>query len=328
MSALERAIPTAVGVAVIVTFAVTTPRQASACSCGRRNTPQLYVGDEGALPRDARGIPWTNLARADIVRVERRRGAAVIEVPYTIDRPGHFVLIVPEGGLLEDADYTVVRRDPSETSTVTIHGDMIDLEAVRLSLGPRRRDSVKLVPRAPAGQCSDRAEADVLDAEARLPPALERYREYLVYEFIVDGALYDPPTSSLCRQGWRTPGRSHRARAGGEKLFSTCAEGIGLAAGTHSVALAISTPDGRRHVTAPQTFELDCETSPPAEEVIAAAPVEPPEPAPAADEASPSAGPPPVSAAGCRLGGRAPPWLLFVLLVARRRNPSSGRSSG
>ncbi|MCA9636633.1 MAG: hypothetical protein KC420_11455 [Myxococcales bacterium] len=312
------------GLFALAALVTATPRSASACSCGGRHAPHVYVGEEGALPRDALGIPWIDVVPRDIVGVERRRGAAVSEVRFKVETEGPFVIVVPEGGLLEGADYTVFLGDRSNATTVTIGGDVIDLEAVTLVLGPRRRSRVGLVPLAAKGQCSDLAEADTIVAQAALPPAIGRYRDYLLYEFIVDGARFDPPAASLC--GSERPGRSARAGPGGEVLFTTCAEGIGLAAGGHTVALAISTPDGRRHVTPTQALELDCETSPPPEAVIEAAAVEPPEPAPTTEEASPSAAPPPL-AAGCRLAEGAPPWALFVLLVGRRRGSSRGRRS-
>ncbi|MEZ4449676.1 MAG: hypothetical protein R3B09_09360 [Nannocystaceae bacterium] len=339
---LGRLLPRAAAV-LVAALALLIPRAVDACSC-RRSPPrnEFVVGASATLPRDALGIPWDgdslrpypSDAPPRVTSLARWIEGSSVAVPFTIEERG-FSFIVPEGGLVPGARYTATVDFAAihRSITVTIAPESIPLADVTLSLSARRLAGVAVPGRDP-GECSEEVRADVVEATAALPPAIERYREYLLYTFLVDGKRYDGPPVSHCSRPWGPRGRSRRADPGREVLFTVCDEDFGLAPGTHQVALEIATPEGRRHRTGAETFTIDCATSPPLP--VAAEPAS--ESAASTAESAASAGPeatgasggPPPVAKGCSIGADAAAEALLLLLVAlgrsrraRRRGSSS-----
>ena len=322
--------------ALAATLVAAAPAVADACSCRTQERGRFFLGAGGLLPPDAVGIPWDGpdlapLKAGDLPRVttfERHDGAYRTPVRFTLKREGALEFIVPEGGLRPGDRFTITvladrAGSVSTTATVTVGPAPIALDGATLVLSKRRRGTVALRPEFSRGQCSDDVEADIVQATVALPPALEPYREYLLYTTLVDGQPYRTAPSSLCAQRGPPRGRSQRGGPGADVLFTTCDGAAGLAPGVHTVAIQLATPDGRSFSAPAQPFELDCATSPPPEPPP---PVRPPEPAPTPAPSSAPAGPPPV-ARGCTLAPPATSWPLVLLLLALRRRTSRPRRS-
>ena len=316
------------------------PARSDACSCGKPSG-EFVRGAGGVLPADAVGIAWRGRISADeVLQFKRFVNSKWVDEPFTLQGAAVGELIVPGGGLRPGDIFKVQvvpdrARDPDgRTTALTVAAETIDLAAATLVLSPRRKEVIHLAP-GRGGSCSHEVVADVVRASITLPPALEPYRAYLIYEILIDGEPYEPPPSSICtRSSGLFP-----LRHGPELLFTACDGTIGLWPGRHQVALEVWTPDGRSVRTASLGFEVDCQTSPPPTDAApttaaptAAAPTT--EPSPPVVAAGP-AGPPPV-ARGCTLGAPAPWWLLLLLVRrgARRssacdvrlcRGPTTGR---
>lgn len=193
------------------------------------------------------------------------------------------------------------------TATITILDEVPDVRGASLKLSPRSRQEV--TSWGTNGGCMTRGEADIIDLNVELPPALEPYRDYLVYSTRVDGQLFSHVAGNC---DWYPDGRSWLAKPGVDRLFSDCGEkNRGLTPGEHRVAITLSTPDGLRSFTTPEVmFTIGCNLSP-----ASAAVVEVVDPV----QAGPEPAPPPTPAPrGCSLGAPAWGWPL-VLLLRRRR---------
>ncbi len=364
---------------------VAWPAPARACSCDFSGPGRFYFGVDGKLPRDAVGIPWfgPNTLRpseyetrpiTDRVVLLRHVDGREVAAPFTIVPSGRIDLIVPKGGLRPGDTFTVTVREygwdaphrryrgpvrrgkakPREpppalpyelTTTVTVTADEPALQGATIELSRRNQRMVQHARFLPAS-CWGEREADTIDLTTVLPPALEPYRDYLLYETRVDDTPRDDQRSNCAP---RMPGRSWMMEPGADLLFSECAGEVdgtlaslrgnyprvareGLRPRGYGVTVTISTPDGAHSFTTPPLrFEIGCATSPPPPDPeppatpvpSASSPeVPPPEVPPVAPPGSP--GPPPTSAPrGCTLAAPAWTWLLAPLLLLRRRGRSS-----
>lgn len=339
---------------------------ARACSCDFSGPGKFYVGADGRLPRDAFGIPWQGLHPLSIPEqpprpisdrvtlLRHESDGRKVAVPFDIRAKGPIDLIVPDSGLWSGGTYTVLVREynmydspydryvPRDRKgrrlkltplplpftnevTVTIHDEQLDLRGATVELAPRARGTVSHAEwRTPS--CGVQAEADIIDLSVVLPPALEPYREHLLYETRVDGQVRRPQTSK-CQ--YIPAGRSWTEKPGTDRMFSECGEQpFGLTPGEHRMSVTISTPGvGTSFSTPEMKFVIGCALPEPVAE-----PAPAPEPAPSvmpvAAPCPPAAmqGPPPASAPrGCSLV--APSWAPLVLLLLRRRRSSASRPS-
>ncbi len=360
---------------------VAWPTPARACSCDFSGPGRFYFGVDGKLPRDALGIPWfgPNALRpsedetrpiSDRVTLLRHVDGREVAAPFTIVPRGRIDLIVPKGGMRPGDTFTVTvreygwdapslryrgpvrrgkatRREPPPalpyelTATVTVTATEPALHGVTIELSRRRKRMVAHATFRPPA-CSGERESDTIDLTTVLPPALEPYRNYLLYETRVDDAPRDDQRSHCVP---RTPGRSWMEEPGTDLLFSECGEEVdgllpplsgdylsiprpGLRPQGHGVTVTISTPDGAHSFTTPPLrFEIGCATSPPPDPEPPATAVSsaPPAPATSPPEGPPPAppaasSPPPTSAPrGCTLAAPAWTWLLAPLLLLLRR---------
>lgn len=348
------------GVAVYVGSTV-----AQACSCSFAGPGRYYVGADGRLPSNSHGIPWAgphplsfSIGRsiADRVTVLRHVGGRTEAVWFQVRGYGLVDLIVhewPGSGtytviVREYGDYAIpgdVERDrkgrrvkqalPYEHKiTVTYANDPLpDLGGITVQLSPRTRQKVWHAEwRTPS--CGVELEADTIDLSVVLPPALEPYRDYLVYTTRVDGIPGEHPhpgTGFPLKYEHRTskcqdipPGRTWTEKPGTDRLFSECGERpYGLTPGEHRLSVTIATPGGESSFTTPEiTFEIGCDLPPkaaPEPEPAAAPAVEPAPVAPPCPPASPQEPPTTRAPRGCALADPSLAWLAPLLLLGRRR---------
>lgn len=226
---------------------------ARACSClPRPGAGKLYLGDDGALPVDAVGIPYVGaLERPDgagQITLEREREPGTNKfkrVTYSLERSDGALLIVPSGGLELGVRYRVrvrasardlelLKRFRQDDGSYPPSVDPPELEAIATRVDeplPGAEDGVTLRAgegvrgelRVAAGaMCSATIEARSVDITAELAPALARFRGYLLFETYVDGDRWGP-WEGLCDaphlgRSWR----SHSAPPGDDRVFTSC----------------------------------------------------------------------------------------------------------
>lgn len=299
---------------------------ASACSCARpTDAGWLYLGADNQLPRGARAIAWYRPQHdADAqqhVRLQRWRADGGREdVPFTLERAGALAFIAPRGGFVAGARYLLRVQtsefsegvaalsegrffpgsvDPTGALAVTVTGAHQSLlgagEPLSLTVARTRID---VSTRA----CHHEIRASVVPLSVSLSPALEPFRDYLLYETIVEplgagdddaGASAKPwrPRSSLCMKP--PPGRSWQftaAPAGDDLLYTSCEPKAkprerrtfaqlaprGLEEGRYRVWVTASSPDGRFTVSsATQEVELRCDAPRDRARALVAQPVGP-----------------------------------------------------
>ncbi|MEZ4447881.1 MAG: hypothetical protein R3B09_00290 [Nannocystaceae bacterium] len=268
----------------VVFFAILAPWPVSACTCVHRflGAGKLYLGDDGLLPADARGIPFEgSLLRKDgrgQLTVEREREGRWVRVPFRLEELGRdLVLIIPRGGLIPGVRYRVravtplklkkfleeeIRErggryiddlDPIEIEAVVTRGDdaiapMLGAMEAAVQLGELRYVS--------AGTCNDgdAVYAQVVDFRFALPAPLDRFRDYFLYATYVDDRPWTP-RGDLCEmlhsgRNWT----SWSDAPTGDLLYGACRGAErrgppGLELGRHSVRVEARTPEGvLRHV--------------------------------------------------------------------------------
>lgn len=322
-----------------------------------------WRGFNDLLQREVRPRPIT-----DRVTLKKLVDGRAIAVGFTIQQRGPIDFIVPDGGLRAGDRYSVAvreyggwatpwrqrdeeefrrrfgpRRRPARSeplplafelaADVVVTEDVLTLAGVTLRLSPRGRQMVRHFL-LPPSSCGGEAAADVITVSAVLPPELEPYRDYLLYETEVDGVPRRDRTES-CQV--LLPGRTWAEEAGVDQMFSECAAPrVGLQPGLHAVSMKLSPPDaGRQFVTPSALFELDCAdlpTSSPAPVTDASPPLPVPADAsppvatpsvvePPVTDAAAVQGPAPVPAPrGCATVG-SPCTIALVPLLRRRRRP-------
>jgi hypothetical protein len=274
-------------------------------------------------------------------------------VPFTVVERGRIDIIVPDGGLRAGDAYTVMVREywndsplrrsyrpkkywskwerrayakPPELHdmlevAVTVRDEPAELRGAELQLSARAQKVVGFIDQRTAA-CGVDHLADTIDLTVMLPPALEPYREYFLYETRVDGEVF-AQRGSKCSVV--PPGRSWTEKLGTDRVFSECGEQIaGLTPGEHRVAVTISTPDGARSFTTPEVeFLLGCGVPDPPDPPPVA-PAEPPAERPAEPPPEVQGPPPAAPPRGCAIGGPAWGWPLASLLIRRRRGGPGG----
>lgn len=333
------------------------PARACSCGFGRPGDYYLGAGqrlprDAIGIPwhGDDRLLFLEEPPRPLSARVKLRRvvdGRSEV-VPFTVVEHGEIDVIVPDGGLQASDTYTVMVREyegdtprirsykknfwskrerqmyakPPELHdrhevTVSVRDESLELGGAELRLGTRTRQNVTLIDqRTPA--CGVDRLADTIDLTVALPPAVEPYRDYFIYETRVDGKVF-AHREIKCSE--IRPGRSWTGKPGTDRVFSECGEQIaGLAPGEHRASVTISSPDGARSFTTPELeFLIGCMVPDPPDPPPVVEPAEPVAP-PAATQ-----GPPPATAPrGCAIGAPAWSWPLALLFIRRRRGEPGG----
>lgn len=274
-------------------------------------------------------------------------------VPFSVVESGRIDVIVPGGGLRAGDTYTVMVREYEDDSpvnrasskkywskrekqmyakppelhdmhevTVSVRDESLDLRGAELRLGARTRQNVTLIDQRTAACGVDRL-ADTIDLTVALPPALEPYRDYFLYETRVDGKVF-AHREIKCSE--IRPGRSWTVKPGTDRVFSECGEQVaGLAPGDHRVAVTISMADGARSFTTPEVdFLIGCMVPDPPDPPPVAEPVVE-RPAEAGAPPAATQGPPPaVAPRGCAIGGSVWSWPLGLLVIRRRRGGPGG----
>ncbi len=320
------------------------PASARACTCWQEiGAGRFYHGEGGMLPAGARGIPWSgpvvlkgSRGRLSLVRHVKGRK---LPIKYTIEWGDGVELIVPAGGLLPGAQYTASvseadwRRtramrqqnpeyaayfQPAEiTTTFSVAMEPLVPGEATLRLDAPRRDWVT-TNWVSTGTCSASVSAVLVDLQVMLPAALEPFRDYLLYETIVDDHAWMPLTSSCSPP---EPGRSWMVLPGADRIFAVDGKRFNGSPGVgpHVVAVKIRTPDGAQTWTTPGVpFVLDDAAATETVQVVEPAPIEPAPVVPAQPVASEPA--PTATPRGCNIVGSGDVgWMLPLLALGVRR---------
>ena len=235
------------------------------------------MDDNGLLPKDATGVPWSGpeeLLRSQIRFVRISDEGRRISAPYRLLEQNGIALIVPDRGFLVGQRYFVsirerhprerqkVRRQhpeiqfpPAEISSLfTVSGEKLALHSAGVTISLPRREWLQF---GASPECSRAVDAVVIDVSVSLPSDVEAFRSYLLYQTYVDGVPW-MPTHHLCDE--RIIGRSWTLLPGTDMLFLECGgDQYGLPPGRHTIQVRIMSPDGRLVVaSAQEQFEIEC----------------------------------------------------------------------
>lgn len=255
------------------------PFNASACTCRREiGAGMLYLGRGASLPGDAVGIPWSGVAELERSQVSLKRisiGKSE-ETKFAIEHADGVSLIVPRNKIVPNEKYEITireenwkrnaqmrRQNPTEafpaaeiTAIITILDDAITLHDITL----QATNIQKTVQIATGSSCTDSASVRGVDIKVLLPPDLEPYREYFLYETFVDGQVWTP-RHHVCDS--IPAGRSWLPEAGTNVIYADC-DGLnaGMTTGRHYIDVAVYVP-GKKADTliVRQEVSLNCKLS-------------------------------------------------------------------
>lgn len=238
----------------------------------------LYLGRGASLPRDAVGIPWSGIAELERSQISLKRVSIdkSEEAKFTTEHAGGVSLIVPRNKILPNEKYEITireenwkrnaqmrRENPTVafpaaeiTATVTILGDAITLHDIALQATNIQR----VVEVATGSSCTNSASVHGVDIKVLLPPDLEPYREYFLYETFIDGHAWTP-RHHVCES--IPAGRSWLPEAGADMIYADC-DGLdaGMATGRHYIDVAVYVPGKEADkLIVRQEISLDCKLS-------------------------------------------------------------------
>lgn len=315
----------ALGTFVIAATAA-APRVADACSCAGHVYNEIWVQD-GEVPSNQGGVAWERgndgICAIPIdfqLRVERVADGQEVPISITPSTDwfhSMYAFVEIEGFGDDDTEY--------RASTSADGGEWMPVATFRAgpSIGPAQ--TVALSATAPVSaarqletdsSCSESYDVRTSTVTVSLSPELERYRDLLFYETLVDGERIRF-AESYCSPV--TTGRSWRGR-GIDEIVAPCGPDADwvrerLPGGVVDVAMRVSVPGtSLQWETAPVTIDLTCPTP-----VDADAGADPSDADVAgADVGAEDAGTPQATdgGGGCRIAGQRAPETWLLLLVA------------
>lgn len=262
-------------VSLLALAAVTAlARQARACSRGCRGG-HLLPDSSKTVPASADGVLWQPrsgygtpseyaVAQATLYRLEGGKRVPVAFRRRTLGRLG--VLVIPEGGFVEDARYVLVEQPNKDCRGLPqaeqAYPFSVSSAASRphqlgaIAAGPAHRETIDVS--SAGGSCSEPLQAAVVDVELELHASAKPWRDLLVYRTVVDDQPWEP-RSDLASNA--APGTSWVGR-GRDRLYAACAEvgstigRKGLSEGSHAVRFEATLP-GSDTVYKSDTVEVE-----------------------------------------------------------------------
>lgn len=172
-------------------------------------------------------LSYDRANESDPLQIEFDRGG--------FEQQHYLISVAPQGGFVVGERYRI--RTTLEERIVRVGAKTIDLSKLKLKLISSTGTAVLEEPLG-CGH-SARFRAAHAKISLTLPKRLDRYRQHLLYETLVDGQPWEPPF----RSAGQIPGRS-RHGIGEDIVYIDCGHSRdnSLVAGTHSVAIRVYFP--------------------------------------------------------------------------------------
>jgi hypothetical protein len=263
----------------LVFVLITSADPARACSCAGFQDWGFTHPDDGALPKNARGLLWwgrsdpAKLATESPAKLRIQDLAEGRDLEVESEQIGEAGLplwmVRPRGGLEVGKSYRFIFRreiDPYSggMDEQRVEVNVVDTELVRpsetkIALGKR-----KVAPLTVAAFVSCYADVDAAQVSVtwEFPEDLQQFAGHLYYETLVDGrpwrasrSLCSPPAPGM---SWQGPGK--------ELLYSLCGDPKGAAnraleAGPHRLSMRATLPGSSIEIVSPEVdLNLVCKT--------------------------------------------------------------------
>ena len=256
------------------TMLLSAAGSALACSCPLMGDWGFIGPEAGRLPANAEGVAWysrvggRNSGLLDRFTVEVQEGNEFRSIPAKVNAVGGFpglYLVAPDGERMRPGvtyrftvDEVEAYSEGNRQVLVTIDREELPVETpIMLEVEPVMRYSIRV---SAGGSCSTVLSAANVRIATELGPAVQRWREQLLYRTLIDGGRSWHPTSTLCAT---VPGGRSWESVGRDRVYAACEASFngstGLARGPHTIKMQAILPGTNVVLDTPATtVDLNC----------------------------------------------------------------------
>ena len=192
------------------------------------------------------------------ISVNSRKGQRCWRLPGAVPSGPGWRTDAPRGHISFTVDEVEAYSEGNRQVLVTIDREELPVETpIMLEVEPVMRYSIRV---SAGGSCSTVLSAANVRIATELGPAVQRWREQLLYRTLIDGGRSWHPTSTLCAT---VPGGRSWESVGRDRVYAACEASFngstGLARGPHTIKMQAILPGTNVVLETPATtVDLNC----------------------------------------------------------------------